>query len=206
MALSPDKVAADYEHMLGMLENLDREYSAMEHREDLPEEIDRDRRRASLADARSQVASVIDATRKLRDSAVSVAAKQGTQRTALPDHVPTWAMHPERPPHEPGTSRDRKPFPLYYGFADTGLRISYKGHRSKEGYRIGRRPFRGRKDGADKLRWMGEETADPFDAFGQPAFPPCLIYCPVCGSLNDVGVPPGFDLEEIDESVPEHRF
>ncbi len=203
---SPDKVKAHYEHMLSMLENLDREYSMMDQREDLPEEIDRDKRRASLSDARSQVARVIDVARKLLDREVTNAVKREKQRTAMPDDVPRWVMRPERPPHEPGTSRDRRPHPLYYGFTDTGLRISYQGHRSKEGYRIGRRPFRGRKDGKDKLGWLGEETADRFEAFGQPAFPPCLIFCPMCGSLNDVGVPPGFELEEIDESLPDHRL
>lgn len=99
---------------------------------------------------------------------------------------PTWIMMLETPPVEPGTSRMQRPRPIYCGFPDTGYRISLQGKRASNGQRIGRRPFRGSDDGRD-----------PWFAPGQVPIPPCRIYCPVCGALNEVTVPPGFTSVEI---------
>lgn len=100
---------------------------------------------------------------------------------------PSWIMMLETPPVEPGTSRILRPRPIYCGFPDTGYRISQRGKRAGNGQRISRRPFRG-----------GDDGRDPWIAPGQVPIPPCRIYCPVCGTLNELPVPPGFTVVERD--------
>ena len=93
---------------------------------------------------------------------------------------PRWIISPEEPRFEPGTPRSRSPMTIYYGYADTGYRISHQGKRNRDGRRIGRRPF------------QGTPAIGPFYPW-EPACqgpePPCRIWCPVCGSLNDVALP-----------------
>lgn len=94
----------------------------------------------------------------------------------------TLRMSLTAPPHMPTTLPQNQPDPIYYGFADTGYRISTKGNREpRDGDRRGRRQFR------------GPQSRFPLEAPGVVVTPPCLIWCPICGRLNDVGLPPGFE-------------
>jgi hypothetical protein len=85
---------------------------------------------------------------------------------------------------------------VYYGFADSGYRISLSGKkRNRSGQRVGRRPDHPPRDVPVTL---GPKNADPFDedparvVSGQRPVPPCRIWCPVCKRLNEVPLPRGF--------------
>jgi hypothetical protein len=95
-----------------------------------------------------------------------------------PDVRAPWTLLPE--------PAEGRPDPLYYGFRDTGYRISYDGRCDPDGRRRGARehvidlpaslrPEHRRWILAWHERWSPE---------GQHPRPPCRIFCPVCGTPN----------------------
>jgi hypothetical protein len=78
--------------------------------------------------------------------------------------------------------------PIYYGYADSGYRISFSGKRSHRGrgQRVGRRPL-----GQSMPGWAVEAAGSERVAAGQPVRPPAHIWCPIssCGALNHLGWP-----------------
>lgn len=96
----------------------------------------------------------------------------------------TWVMMPD-------DAINRKLAPIYYGYPDSGFRISYKGKRTKKGLRISRRPFPAVSGFEEHLR--NHRLVSEWSAPGQAPSPPCKIWCPVCDSLNLVPLPEGFE-------------
>lgn len=177
-----------------LLEDYDLLLVKMEERTDLPPGMDREKRLASLAELRAQ------ATRQracAEEDRRSMAAIFGVlaDRADLWDLLPDWAMRPEAPHRERGTPTDRSPHPIYHGHPDTGYRISLGGKRVRAGHRIGRRPQQTAPSGVD-ITPLAPRFADRRRVHGQSPIPPCRIFCPVCGSPNDVGIPPGFTIDE----------
>jgi hypothetical protein len=93
-----------------------------------------------------------------------------------------WVMVPDH-----NTKEGPKTVPLYYGYPDTGYRISFRGKRTKNGFRVSRRPYEGGSNFSHVMQKHGLETA--WRPGSQTPQPPCNIWCPVCGSLNSVPLP-----------------
>lgn len=167
--------------------------ATMEQRTDFPPEILRTKRLPFLAKMRGLVAQQLVEVEESRVALVGI-ADELNRRPELRDRLPDWVLFPEAPHRERETPRGRRPAPIYHGFEDSGYRISTGGHRASRGYRIGRRP---RIPGPDRIDLPGlpEVYRDPRNVGGQMPVPPCRIYCPVCGTRNEVGLPPGFVLE-----------
>jgi hypothetical protein len=103
-------------------------------------------------------------------------------------YVDALVMVPDR-----NIKDDPKTAPLYYGYPDTGYRISFRGKRTRDGFRVSRRPYEGGSNFSHVMQKHGLETA--WRPGSQTPQPPCNIWCPVCGSLNSVPLP---------EAVVEH--
>lgn len=130
-------------------------------------------------------AELVELRRSVAKEHERVVGDQFWGEIAIPSAIhavkgPRWVMSPERPDHEPETPRARAPMSTYHGYPDSGYRISHGGKRNKEGWRIGRRPFKGS---------TFEGLSNPWDAGTQDPTPPCRIFCRVCGSLNQVDLP-----------------
>ena len=70
--------------------------------------------------------------------------------------------------------------PIYYGHADTGYRISHGGKRSRDGFRVGRRP-----DVRPPLPMsLLADLEDPRGVDGQKPRLPARIWCRICRTLN----------------------
>lgn len=184
--------------LIEMYESQDRMLLEMQQRTPLPPTIaDPAGRAAALTKAREQLAVVIAQVKGIRDLSVESQRQSDEILGILPIRGEIWAMHPERPHREPGTPKKRNPAPLYYGFPDTGFRISLKGNRARDGSRIARRPFLSRASDPAQER-ARQEFNSPYYPTGQLVCPPCRIWCPVCDSLNEVGLAPGFELVEAE--------
>lgn len=182
--------------MIESLVEQDRLYAEMQQRTILPPEITNPEGRAELlSNLRREVAELIDQATQARKAAADSTGKLNNAVTVLLRQGEVWALHPERPHREPDTPIERSPRPLYYGFSDSGYRISIKGNRARDGERIGRRPFHFKAPGPE-LERVHQDLTHPYTPTGQFVAPPCRIWCPVCASLNEVGLPPGFELED----------
>ncbi len=101
--------------------------------------------------------------------------------------IDEWQMTPD-------DALDPTTDPIYYGYPDSGFRISYRGKRTRKGLRISRRPFPAVSEFDKHLRDHG--LASERSASGQSPSPPCKIWCPVCDSLNFVPRPEKFEIVE----------
>jgi hypothetical protein len=92
---------------------------------------------------------------------------------------------------------DDYPTPIYYGHADSGFRISFRRKYSRSGNEIGRRPMYP----ADHRSpgWMTEVYgAGRHGLKGQRVLPTDRVWCPVCGTLNQLEWP-----EQLKDAQPQ---
>jgi hypothetical protein len=100
-----------------------------------------------------------------------------------------WRMSAEPLLKKIGPSKQQRGFTgpggyaFYYGYADTGFRISLTGRRSRKGWHIARRPMEGV---SRDLRIPG--ASNKFIE-GQVVRPNDRVYCRVCGELNQLTWP-----------------
>lgn len=197
----PEEARQTFDDLLAALAEVDDSLAAMEQRTDLPPTIDLAERRAFLAKERERTAEQRERIAGVKEHVADTATDFDRLFASIGPRLPDWVMTPERPHREPGTPPGRSPRPLYYGHPDTGYRISYRGKRSREGRRIGRRAWPVPAV-SPELPPLGSRLRDERLPTGQRPLPPCRIVCPVCGSLNEVGLPPGM-IEVFDDAPDE---
>ncbi len=178
-------------------------FAEMAARTDLPPDVQA-RRCETFGRLRLLLGERRAAFAELHRRGVALAEAAAEEAAALGFEGDIWAMAPERPHREPGTAPGRRPRPLYYGYDDTGYRISLGGKRSRSGLRVGRRAFETGGRSTDRTAPALSRWGGPISPSGQAPVPPCLIWCPVCGSLNDVPTPPGFVVETAGTEAPSH--
>jgi len=94
---------------------------------------------------------------------------------------PEWIMFPDTQKRKTLAQDRSLPQPIFYGFPDTGYRISQTGKRDRIGRRLGRREMM-----PTDLPKQFVDVFGTHEANGQFPVPPCRIWCPVCNTLNDV--------------------
>jgi hypothetical protein len=132
----------------------------------------------ALADAREQVAQVERIAMTTAD----------LPETALPRVRIGWLMSASSRVR-PGRGGPVDLEAVYAGYPDTGFRISRGGKRSSDGMRVGRRRFLPKDLSPGFLNLYGTHSVQ-----GQNVGPTDRIYCPVCGTLNQLDWPE--DLQE----------
>ncbi len=195
IAADPDRVERSWTGIIESFMEQKACLEAMEQRTDVPEGIDPVKRRRFLVMMRERVDAMLTYAEVGRRDDVETARRTRNALTMTSDDIPEWGLVPDVPFHEPGTPRNRRPRPIYYGYQDSGYRISVGGKRTRDGHRVGRRPYIPRDDLPEWCRAMTPPQG-PVDATGQFVTPPCRIWCPVCKSLNKVNAPPGFEVVE----------
>jgi hypothetical protein len=104
-------------------------------------------------------------------------------------HDGEWLMSAEPLAKQLGHSSQQRAFlgpggyAFYYGYADSGYRISQTGKRSRKGWQIARRPMEGV---SRDLRIPG--ASNKFIE-GQVVRPHDRVYCTVCDALNQLDWP-----------------
>lgn len=194
----PDAMDAFYAEWRRGLETMDRLLAPTEqHIYVPPGAAGAEEAEAFLAELRARVArSLVDVEQSGRvDRAI---VRELAARPAARPLLPRWLIFPERPHREPGTPPARSPRPVYYGYPDTGYRISLAGRRSRRGDRIGRRPALPGPNAIDIASMPKPYGADR-QVDGQYPVPPCRIVCPVCGARNHLDPPPGFALVDAED-------
>jgi hypothetical protein len=85
---------------------------------------------------------------------------------------------------------------IYHGHPDSGYRLAFGGKRAKNGKRIGRRPFFmiDPFEGAPEPR-VAESAGHR--ATGQAIRPPARIWCPSCGTLNQIDWPDALGVVDL---------
>lgn len=103
-----------------------------------------------------------------------------------------WELLAEPSHGEPGSKGEHRSQPIYHGHRTSGYHISNRGKRDREGYRVSRRPCR--RDWSEEERRALEKWTDVWTVTGQAVFPPCLIVCAVCETINYVPLPDGMGV------------
>jgi hypothetical protein len=93
-----------------------------------------------------------------------------------------WVMVAEPTDARRGRGYESRPYRIFRGYRDTGYRISLTGKRSRNGGRIGRRPA---TDPAPLPEMKSLKRYTHVVAGQQPQLGD-RIWCPVCGTLNQL--------------------
>jgi hypothetical protein len=97
-------------------------------------------------------------------------AEEGRRVAVIPGFASTWVLSASPLAGQP---RDA----IYRGYADTGFKISFGGKKASNKTRVGRRSF---------MNW---DIGGPRKPQGQTIRPPSRIWCPACGTLNQLDWP-----------------